>query len=83
MQQLHWQVEGQVDAVVCSLIEAVVPSLNIVVGSDGQHVNRPAGRRLHCASSLGVSCVLDKFPKSGGSGTVTEMLEHGRDVSFW
>ena len=44
MQQLHKQVEGQVDTVVGSLIEAVVPTLNDVVGSYRQHVDRPRSR---------------------------------------
>ena len=59
-----------------------MPSLNIVVRSNGQHVDGPAGRRSHCASNPVVSYVLDKFQQRGGGGAVSEPLEHGRDVGF-
>ena len=71
------------DAVVCLSIEAVMPTLNVIVGSNGQHEDGPAGRRPHCASNPGVSYALNNFPKTGGVGAVTETLERGRDISFW
>jgi len=68
-------------AVVCPAIEAVVPSLNVVVCSNGQHEGGPAGRRPHCTSNPGVSYEIDKFKKTGSGGAVTETLEQGRDIS--
>ena len=41
------------DAVVCPSVKAVVPPLDVVVRSTGQHVDGPAGRRPHCAGNPG------------------------------
>ena len=65
------------------LLEHVGSCCYIIVRSDGQHVDGPAGGRPHCAGNPGVSYVLNKFPKSRGGGAVSETLEHGWDISFW
>ena len=77
MQQLHKQVEGKVDAVVGSSIEAVVPTLDVVVDSDRQHVNRPRSGRPHFTGNPVVFHVLYKCFRASGAGAVFETLE------FW
>ena len=48
-----------------------MPTLNVVVGSNGKHEDGPAGRRPHCACNPGVGYIVDKFPKTGGVGAVS------------
>ena len=43
--------------VVCPSVKTVVPPLDVVVRSNGQHVDKLAGRRPHCASSQRVLVV--------------------------
>ena len=76
---MQQQVEGQVDAVVCPLVNAVVTPLDVVVRSNGQHVDGPAGRRAHCAHNPIVSYVLNKFPKSCGSGACNPIYRKKKD----
>ena len=79
VQQLQQQVEGQVDAVVCPSVKAVVPPLDVVAPSNWQHVDGPAGRRSHCAGNPIVSYVLDTFPKSCGSGACNPIYRRKKD----
>ena len=76
MQKLHKQVEGKVDLVVSSSVEAVVPTLHVVVGSDRQLVDRPPSGRPHCTGNPVAFHVLNKCFQASGEGAVFEMLEH-------
>ena len=68
------------DAVACPLVNAVVPPLDLVVRSNGQHVNGQAGRRPHCAGNPIVSYVLNTFPKSCGNGACNPIYRRKKDI---
>lgn len=71
------------DTIVFSMIEAVVPFLNIVTGCNGQHVDGPAERRSHCIVLVThLSAMYSTSSKREVVVALTELLEYGRDISL-